>query len=128
MVIKSANSDTTLELKDPQGHYCQVRVTAHDHPARKRVYMYRDGPHLGSLFRAAAADWRGWNGERCWKSVDGELAVSLEADGLGHVTVSVSLGDELGDRPDPWCLQTTLTLEAGQLDRVARDAETFFAK
>jgi len=128
MVIKSVNSDTTLEFREPEGDYCQVHLTAHDHSARKRVFMYRDGADLVSLFRAAAADWRGWSGERRWKSVEGELSVSLETDGLGHITMSVSVADELGDRPDPWCLQTTLTLEAGQLARVARDAERFFAK
>lgn len=80
-----------------------------------------DGEHgLGLLFRRLADDWRGWEGERTWSSLEGDLDLSATHDGLGHIALEVRLRS--GPYAEDWLVRGTIWLDAGQLNAVARDA------
>jgi hypothetical protein len=74
-----------------------------------------------------AADYQGWEGERVWRTYDGDLAVSAVFRTGGHVGLSWTL------RPWPnatggWNASVTTWLEAGeQMSSLASDVEDFLS-
>jgi len=66
----------------------------------------------------------GWEGVRTWSSLEGELEISSSADSLGHVTTIVKLRS--GPYEFDWTVEVGLELEAGQLDRIAKDVGNIF--
>jgi hypothetical protein len=79
--------------------------------------------NLPAFFAALASEWRGWPGVRTWASYEGGLSLSCAHDGLGHVQVTVRLAE--ANRRE-WAAEALVPLDAGQLERVARDVATFF--
>ena len=90
--------------------------------ARHRAYAYRPHGGFARMFEEMAAAWRGWEGEKVWRSLESELSLVCTHDGLGHVTIMVRLQMDLGAE---WSAEGTLVLEAGQLDALARAAAEF---
>lgn len=74
---------------------------------------------VGDFFLGLAADWRGWQGARTWG--DGPLMLSATHDGLGHVAINVRIRTNVYYEED-WEASATVTVEAGQLDHIAREA------
>jgi len=70
-------------------------------------------------------DWRGWAGEKSCESLEGHLRISATSDSLGHVSLRVELGDN--QVPIDWRAETSLFLEAGQLESMAKGARSFFS-
>ena len=77
-------------------------------------------PMLRDYFAELAADWQGWTGTRTWAA--GALAFSAEHDGLGHVRLTVELERDLYDN---WKASVPLYIDAGSLDRLAREVSSF---
>ena len=72
-VLRSSNSDASVEFSALNGDYFSVTVKAHDHFASRQVYAFRDASGIAAVFAEAAKDWKGWVGA-------GQLeAISLEA-------------------------------------------------
>lgn len=93
--------------------------------ARTQVHLAA-GPleaSLADFFAELAAAWRGWAGQREWASYEGGLTVSCAHDGLGHVNIDVRLAEA---NRRAWIVEAAVPLDAGQLDRVARDLAAFF--
>lgn len=111
-----------IKFCDVMGDNFRVSVVSHDHSATRRVYAYTDCAGVARLFADAARNWRGWHGEKVWESLEGELRIELRIDHLGHVVVAVRVRSEPGGA-DPWQLDAELSLDAGQLDGVAREAD-----
>lgn len=65
-----------------------------------------------------------WSGERCWRSLAGELEVALSVDDLGHVDVRV----QISPRPwnPPWSASCTLRYSLGDLSRRGSDLGHWF--
>ncbi|MCA2184201.1 DUF6228 family protein [Nonomuraea cavernae] len=42
-------------------------------------------------WRGLVVEWRGWNGVRCWTSLEREFALDAPHDGRGHVSLGVTL-------------------------------------
>ena len=78
---------------------------------------------LTGYFAALAADWRGWTGERRWTSLEGDLTLVATHDGLGAVTLTARLRTE-AFATHRWDASAELVLDAGALDRLARQVET----
>jgi hypothetical protein len=74
---------------------------------------------LGEFFASLAQEWRGWEGARSW----GVTPITLSAthDGLGHITLAVHLKTNVFREPS-WSAAATVVVEAGRLDRLAREA------
>jgi len=90
--------------------------------ARHRVYAYRPHGGFDRMFKEMAAAWRGWEGEKVWRSLEGELRLVCTHDGLGRVTIVVGLQM---DFPAEWSAEVTLLVEPGQLDALAKAAADF---
>jgi hypothetical protein len=101
--------------------YWNARLLCGPLEASLRFYEMGLGD-LSGYFAALAADWRGWEGERRWESLEGDLGLIAAHDGLGTVTLTARL------RTAPfsthrWDASAELMLDAGGLDRLARQAE-----
>jgi hypothetical protein len=65
------------------------------------------------FLQGLADDWRGWSGERTWRSLDGDLWIDACHDGQGHVLLGATLrGDSTSS--DAWSARVVLTVEAGE--------------
>ena len=90
-----------------QGLHAETWVWAHQRPGL-------DG--LADYFAEMSDDWRGWDGERTWASVQGELQLTSRHEG-GHIAIDVVL-----DREITWTVSTELAIEPGeQLTVAVRD-------
>lgn len=82
---------------------------------------------LSAFLEELAADHRGWDGERCWRTDDRDLIVSAVFRSGGHVGLTWTL------RPWPkdaggWSASVTTWLEAGeQGSALAADVRYFLA-
>ena len=79
---------------------------------------------LGGLveyFEALAENWRGWSGERRWKSLEGDVELIAMHDGLGTITQRANLRREAFGQ-HRWSAGAELLLDAGGLDNLARQA------
>jgi predicted oxidoreductase (fatty acid repression mutant protein) len=72
------------------------------------VCNYLSNP--STFFRSLAADWRGWEGERSWNSLERELDITALHDGKGLIACEVSLGSNI---PPTWRLAAEMTFGAG---------------
>ena len=86
------------------------------------VYAF-GAERLPDLFQGMARECRGWAGALEWKSVEGEFELACTSDGLGHVSIEVSLRTSL---PGGWQVHATAEIDAGQLDALADAAQRFF--
>jgi hypothetical protein len=87
------------------------------------IATFSDGPwDLALFFAELAADWRGWEGVRRWKALEGELEVQASHNGA-RVLIAVTVRrPDMTFANDAWEACIVLTLEPGeQLDCVARD-------
>lgn len=82
-------------------------------------YLHHHVGPIADYFAELAADWRGWTGDRSWG--ERPLALTATHDGLGRIALTVDL-EHLHPTDNRWAVRATITLEAGQLDRAARDA------
>ena len=103
-----------------------VRVTDHNLSAAGQVYAGYAPRNPALLFADMAQQWSGWSGELDWKSLEGELALLCRHDGLGHISIRIELRP--GPWSDDWRVTATTMTEAGQLERIARQAAAFFGK
>jgi hypothetical protein len=72
--------------------------------------VWEYGPGIAPFFRSLANDWKGWEGERSYSSLEGQLHLQCRHDGKGIVELQVTLG-----KPEPpsWALSATMTIGAG---------------
>jgi hypothetical protein len=125
MEIKSAHSGTRLRFSDIQGDYFYATLTSPEYSGTVRIWAYTASYGLAELFEAMAKQWRGWTGEMNWSSIEGEFAITCTRDKLGHITLNIEMRQDFGDL-EPWRLRAGLVVDAGQLDRIAKDARKFF--
>ncbi len=78
---------------------------------------------IGRFFKSLGEDWRGWDGERTWSSIEGTFALNATHDGLGHVPLRVHLQQNVYEHA--WQVDAVIHLEAGGLPAVAREALRF---
>jgi len=129
LTIKSSSSSGKLKFSEQQPANSPVeyiRVNLEDRElaaSTSRIYLYKPDD-LVAFLDELAREWKGWQGEKEWKSVEGDLALSGTADGLGVVALRVTL--KSGPYEDDWCVQTVIHVDAGQLEDLAVKAKAFF--
>ncbi|MFG3579031.1 DUF6228 family protein [Micromonospora chersina] len=109
------------------GYVAVMRVELHEDglSARGEVKLswptQAEEPDLVAFLQGLADDWRGWNGERSWRSLDGKLVITARHDGKGHVSLGANLrGHPLS--PVAWLARVLITVEAGeQMGSLAAD-------
>lgn len=109
------------------GYVAVMRVELHDQglDAFTDVDLSRplDGTDfdLVAFLQGLADDWRGWHGERTYRSLDGKMRITARHDGSGHVALRATLTGS-ASLPDAWSAAVTVTLEAGeQLNQLVAD-------
>lgn len=90
---------------------------------RTVVHSYRTGfADLADFFAQMELDWRGWNGARSWRSLEGDLNIEARYE-FRHVQLRVTLrayGPGWGN--DGWTASANLTIDPGeQLSQIAAD-------
>jgi hypothetical protein len=119
--IKSVDDGTVFELGPYDNDYFLASVSATGIRAQARVGRYM-AQRLDDLFAYLAANWKGWTGERTWESLEGELRLAATCDRTGHVRINIHLHD---GAPALWKVNTSVMVEAGQLERLAEEAVAF---
>ena len=76
---------------------------------------------LAVFFEALADSWRGWEGERIFSSLEGELEIKARHD--GHVRLAIRL--RRVDGPGLWTVHADVTVDPGEdIAAAARDVRT----
>jgi hypothetical protein len=129
ITIKSVHDDKKLELSWPEPHEpsvnrIKVRLVGSGLDVSTSVDLHPDHP-LPKLFRGLADSWEGWEGEKHWRTLEGEFELTASTDRTGHVILRVELRP--GHYVCDWRLETAMELEDGQLETLTRDMARFFA-
>jgi hypothetical protein len=86
-----------------------------------------EGDRFPEFMRELADSWPGWDGERCWESLEGDFGLRCRHDRLGHVIANIDLR-VLGRDGLRWSLQTIIKIEPGSLERIACDAKQMLTR
>ena len=101
-----------------------IDLEAHDFRASTRVENPGFGHPPTQLFSQIAAHWSGWKGSEKWCAPEGELDIEATSDALGHIKLEFKVpGYSLSKG---WSAAAWLVVEAGQLERLAGEANEFF--
>jgi hypothetical protein len=76
------------------------------------------------FFRQLSDFRRGWKSELAWATLEREFSLSASSDKLGHIGLRVELRSSAGS--SDWEFKYRLYLEAGSLERIARNLEQTF--
>ncbi len=97
----------------------RLRVAGLDASLRVSAHYATGFDDLVRFFRSLASDWRGWDGERTYESLERELR--LTAVHHGHVSIKARLRPSV---PDGWSATATFGLDPGEeMTRVADEVE-----
>jgi hypothetical protein len=91
-----------------------ARVEVHDHMPNG----FRE------FFSGLAQDWKGWAGERHYQSLEPMLKLSVKHDGKGFALFTLLLRAGASESFS-WSVSQRLTVELGQLSKVAQAAANF---
>ena len=108
--------------RDPKGEtgsvVVRLRVPGLDASRQVWGYYATDFPALVAFFNGLASDWRGWQGERAYESLEHDLRLTATHD--GHVHLVVQLQDT--SRRDGWSATGVVHLDTGEeMTRAAED-------
>jgi Family of unknown function (DUF6228) len=93
--------------------------------AEHRIWERYGGDRLdlADFFAGLNDEWRGWKGEKTWEAQG--LLLTATHDGMGHVRIVATLDDaSRTGREDAWAASLRLFVDAGQLDVIARSAQS----
>ena len=80
---------------------------------------------LIDYLKSLAADWRGWQGERSYESLEDDLRLTSSHDGR-HVRLAVTLRQSAV--PDGWSASAVLSVDPGeQMSAIASDVEALLS-
>jgi hypothetical protein len=116
----------------------ELVLSAADYPASDRMDVSIIGPavsaklststyHVGSpalFFERMAKNWRGWEGEYRWATLEDDFRLAATTDRLGHVELSIVMKSE--SCPRDWEVRVRIVLEAGVLDDIFRKVKEVF--
>lgn len=135
LVIRTADPTKWIEFSDaePKGlptpieTYVFTVQLANLRASTRRLHAYndyaKDGRRLGQVFSEMASEWRGWKGEKMWRSTDGEVRLAFIHDHVGLVHVSLDVKDSPAWN---WKVTAEVALEIGSLEKLARDVAAYF--
>lgn len=138
LIIRYPPAESTWVFHAPEdpwgeGYVAVMQVELYDEglTARRDVelslpYHAPEEPDLVTFFQQLADDWRGWKGERSWRSLDATMQITARHDSKGHVSLGATLYQD-SYSPDGWLAQVFLTVEAGeQMTSLVADLRAHF--
>ena len=75
------------------------------------------------FFEDLAENWKGFDGEKQWSSLEGEFSLICISDSLGHFALEVTIRDN----EDTQYARKTIFIESGQLEKIALEVKNFFS-
>ena len=123
--IHSVNSDRELVFQALKDEYLGVELRGSGLSALVGVWLYTYADGLNSFFQKLASFKMPWQGAHTWESLEGEFSISATCATLGQVTFLVRLRNYVVS-PEDWQVEAGLVTELGQLEKIAKDANTFF--
>ena len=118
-ILSADGAELVLESPDPDTYQARLRGEGID----ATVAVFHDaGDFIGAYFSELAANWRGWDGERSWRSLEDALEFHASISKSGAVTLRVCLRNS--DR-FTWCVTYDFSIENGSLDALAEAARAF---
>ena len=130
--IRSSRDGVTITLSNfvpedsshiSESFLVEIRCYGLRGEARASSYM---APDLGEFFTSLANDWKGWNGERTWATLEGEFQLVASADSLGHVRLGFFVRPP--DTGFNWELRGALEIEAGQLEALSKEVNAAWSQ
>ncbi|MGH9814311.1 MAG: DUF6228 family protein [Candidatus Acidiferrales bacterium] len=122
--VRCVRRPARLDLLPGHARSFSASLIEEELSARVDVAQIGGGDGLDSYWASLAEEWRGWTGSKVWKSHEQDLELAATSDGKGHISLKVTLNRGSASASG-WQAQTTLVIEAGQLDRIASDALAF---
>jgi len=111
-------AELVLGPPDPDAFAAHLHAPGLD--AEVAVFHY-GGDFLGRYFAELAANWRGWEGDREWRSLEGALEFHASISKAGAVLLQVVLRNSAFS----WRLTYDFGIENGELDVLAHEAAAF---
>jgi hypothetical protein len=129
VIIKCSTGNGELEFSEQEGlcqnngsEYFRVTIRSQYMSAFTRVYAFDPFDYnLTKFFKELAENWKGFDGEKVWESLEGEFKLACASDRLGHFGITVTIRNDL----DTLSIKT-IYVEAGQLEKIAAEVKTFF--
>jgi len=127
MVIIGTPSQHLCVASEGSADQLRVALVAPGIRAEIDVYVFREFGALVALFDSMEDSWRGWEGERSWASLEGEL--TLRARHVGSaIEIVVGMRSMFPPVDGEWSVRAELRVEVGaQLSAIVRDLRTLVA-
>jgi Family of unknown function (DUF6228) len=120
--VRSNRGSDALSIVADSHDYWRAIIACGDLNSVVRFYE----PELSSLrayFAELARSWTGWDGDKAWSSLEGELLLTAVHDRLGTVGLVLRLRAGPWEFRSPrWLAEAQLLLDAGSLDALAEAA------
>ena len=130
MIIKCSKDRGELEFSEKEGltraagsEYFRVTIRNHNNMwASSKIYSFDPfNQSLKKFFEELAENWKGLDGEKVWKSLEGEFTLVCTSDSLGHFAIKSTIRNDLDT-----ISVNTIYVDAGQLDKIATEIGNFF--
>lgn len=108
-------------------YICEYLVVAYGNglEARAPVIASLGGDGLAAFMNQLVDDFRGWEGSRHWRSLEGQLGIQASWQSGGHVLLRFCMRPSIYDL---WTTSIDITVEVGEeLKRLADDFRSFLA-
>ncbi|WP_265522857.1 DUF6228 family protein [Oerskovia flava] len=110
-----------LELVQDESGSLRATLVGDGVWARHRLDTVDELRDIAAFFVDLESDWRGWDGDRTWESLEGDMSLSGRHTG-SRVRLEVTLRSGLSQSAAEWSATLVLTLDAGEeLSRAAAD-------
>lgn len=132
MFIHGEVNGASIEISERDGlakhdgsEYYRITLREDDFEATRKVYAFdpTDNP-LPKFFQTLASNWRGWDGQMKWTSLEGDFELSCLHDRVGHIATTARLHSNLGGHG--WTAEIRFDLPAGELEEIANELKRFF--
>lgn len=107
--------------KDPIGPECYVARINSERLSAEALVDFSPNGNPTAFLEDLANNWKGWEGEKKFETYESELIIEASHDGRGHIDLQVYLSTNQEPR-NPWNVKALIELEAGDLERLAKEA------
>ncbi|MDP2538157.1 DUF6228 family protein [Alteromonas stellipolaris] len=122
--IDSSISNNLLRFSKPEPEYITVHLSGIV-SASARVCTYTDETGISNWLNKLASFSKPWKEAIEWQSLENQFSVSATCSSLGEVRLSFQLTDMHG-HPEEWQVTSSIIIDFGQLQVLAKQAEHFF--
>jgi hypothetical protein len=102
----------------------RVSLASPGFSATARIENPPYGRPPSDLFEDLAQNWKGWAGEKKWRSMEDELTLIAVRDSVGHIFLTAKIHSN--EIPAVWSAKATVMIDAGQLEQISRTFLRFF--